>query len=127
MNKQLSGLNVLIVEDELELRTILKEILVAEGFNVLLADGGIAAIDEIKKNRIDVVISDVKMPKGDGIKLLNDIQSMELPRPAVIMMTGFSDLTKQKAMQLGAIGLLSKPFMPEDLTTLLEKYLSKTT
>ncbi len=100
---------ILIVDDEEEIRSVLKEHLEFHGYKCAEAANGKEALEILQKEPVPVVISDVRMPVLDGIELLE--RSRQLPKPpVVILMTAYTNLTFEKAREKGAFALLSKPF-----------------
>tara|TARA_B100001057_G_scaffold298630_1_gene298755 strand:- start:273 stop:1439 length:1167 start_codon:yes stop_codon:yes gene_type:complete len=109
---------ILIIEDEESIRRVLKRVLRDENssYKILEANDGVAGIESIKKNKIDLVLCDIKMPKKDGIEVLKFIikEYSEIP---VIMISGHGDLeTAVESMRMGAFDYISKP---PDLNRLL--------
>ena len=109
---------ILIIEDEESIRRVLKRVLHDENssYKILEANDGVAGIESIKKNKIDLVLCDIKMPKKDGIEVLRFIikEYSEIP---VIMISGHGDLeTAVESMRMGAFDYISKP---PDLNRLL--------
>jgi DNA-binding response OmpR family regulator len=102
---------VLVIDDEIELREILTFDLESAGFEVVAAGSAREGLDIIDKSNIKLVVSDIRMPNGDGkellIKLENKISKENL---ILILITGFSDLSIDEAFGLGAQALLNKPF-----------------
>jgi len=109
---------ILIIEDEESIRRVLKRVLRDENssYKILEANDGVAGIESIKKNKIDLVLCDIKMPKKDGIEVLKFIikEYSEIP---VVMISGHGDLeTAVESMRMGAFDYISKP---PDLNRLL--------
>jgi YesN/AraC family two-component response regulator len=104
-------INILLVDDELEIRTILYEMLQLEGFNnIIRAKDGEEAIEKIKDNNIDLVISDIKMPRMDGIELLNYVHD-HLEKIPFIFISGFCEMIDPKeAFSKGVVAFIKKPF-----------------
>lgn len=102
-------IKVLVVDDDGDLREALASNLDLEGFTVFEAAGGMAALQIVKENKIDFVLSDIRMPAGNGIELLKEIRKIDPNIPVVCLITGFSDSTKEDILKLGGIDLLSKP------------------
>ena len=102
--------HILIVDDELDLRELLAQMLESEGFTVTQAAGGRAALAILKNEKFDLVISDVRMPDGDGVELLKSIKKDSPELPFVIMITGYSDLSETQILGLGAHSMFMKPF-----------------
>jgi DNA-binding NtrC family response regulator len=101
---------VLLVDDEDVIRDSVGSILRDNGFDVTVASGVDEALAIIKKKGIfNAVISDIKMPKKDGIELLKSCKEI-LPDTPVILLTGYADLkTAQKAVTFGAYDYINKP------------------
>ena len=109
---------ILIIEDEESIRRVLRKVLIEEdsSYNIIEAFDGDQAIEMVKKNKIDLILCDIKMPKKDGIEVLNFLikDYQEIP---VIMISGHGDLeTAVESMRLGAFDYISKP---PDLNRLL--------
>lgn len=118
MSINLKDFNLLIVEDDENLREALCDFFVEEGANVFTANNGEEAIQTTLTEKVDLILSDIKMPVMDGIELLKSINACDHNVPLVWLMTGQSDLKEEAALALGAEGLLSKPFK---LSFVLEK------
>lgn len=101
---------ILIVEDEEMLRGALKDILESKGATVLEAENGKSAFEVLKVNQVDLMISDVRMPGGDGLSLVRQIHSELNYQPKMFLCTGFSDVTKEEAKKFGVIDIFPKPF-----------------
>ena len=109
---------ILIIEDEESIRRVLRKVLMEEdsSYNIIEAFDGDQAIEMVKKNKIDLILCDIKMPQKDGIEVLNFLikDYQEIP---VIMISGHGDLeTAVESMRLGAFDYISKP---PDLNRLL--------
>jgi DNA-binding NtrC family response regulator len=110
---------ILIVEDEANIRRVLHKILidVDKNINVSEAADGVEAISMVDTQKYDLILCDIKMPKKDGIEVLEHIQNVS-PQSAVVMISGHGDLeTAVKAMRMGAYDYISKP---PDLNHLLQ-------
>ena len=110
---------ILIVEDEANIRRVLWKILVDfdKNINISEAADGLEAISMVDNNSYDLVLCDIKMPKKDGIEVLEHIQKVS-QQTAVVMISGHGDLeTAVKAMRMGAYDYISKP---PDLNHLLK-------
>ncbi|MEZ6185363.1 MAG: sigma-54 dependent transcriptional regulator [Planctomycetota bacterium] len=113
--------DVLLVEDDRELREVLREGLEAEGFRVRAAAGGGAALDELRARRPEVVLSDLRMSGLGGLELCRRVQELD-PHLPVVLMTAFGDLEAAVgAMRAGAYDFLAKPFEVEELGLVLER------
>ena len=116
--------NILVAEDEEDLREILVNVFECEGSKVHSAKDGVEAVEIMKKHPIDVVISDIRMPKCDGIQLLEKIRAKNPDVPIVFLATGFYDINEKQAKEKGAASLIYKPYTIQDLFAVLEENLS---
>lgn len=108
---------ILIVDDEESLRLTLRLRLSAQGFNVLVAEDGEKALEQLHSNRIDLVLLDINMPNMDGIEALGHITQM-FPDVDVMMLTGFADFTTAiDCLKKGAKDYLVKPIEVTELIT----------
>lgn len=109
---------ILIIEDEAAIRRVLVKILSEESdtYKVEEAEDGLAGIDKIKKEDFDLVLCDIKMPKMDGVEVLEAVKKLK-PEIPMVMISGHGDLdTAVNTMRLGAFDYISKP---PDLNRLL--------
>ena len=106
---------VLVVEDDPATRRLYKFLLTNGGYAVLEAEDGVAALELLAQNRCDLVITDMNMPRMDGLDLIQAIRR-DYPDVYVIMVTAFGTPDSEKqALRLGANDYLSKPFDFEEL------------
>ena len=118
---------LLVVDDERSMRELLELVLKREGYSVHTAENGTRALELIKQNVYDLIISDVKMPDISGIDLLARVREIS-PETMVIMITAFATVdTARKAFKLGAEDLVIKDagFDVEELTVSVGKVLEK--
>ena len=106
----LKKITLLIVDDEEALRDCMSYDFRKKGFTVLSAENGANAFELVKANKVDLVISDMKMPGGDGMSLLEQIRTFNPDIPNLIFVTGFSDRTEEECLAKGAKKVISKPF-----------------
>lgn len=119
-------ISFLIAEDEPDLREVMVNVFEAQGCQVHSAADGFEALEVLKKTRIDVIISDVRMPRCDGVQLLDSIQKLELKdKPLIFLVTGYADISESEAIKKGASRLLHKPFNIPDILALVEKKLTE--
>jgi len=112
---------VLIADDDPLLRKMLSRLLRRASFDVVEADSGRAALAELAAKRVDVILSDIHMPDGDGIELLRSIRRVDLDIP-VILMSGKPDVaTAATALELGAFRYLTKPLPTETVEKLVRQ------
>jgi len=116
---------VLVCDDEDSLRTILSAELTGAGYEVATAADGEEGIAEVKNQKFDLVMLDIKMPNKDGFEVLKFIKK-EHPDVKVIMLTGFADLKNAiESKKYGAEDFVSKPYDLVDLLTTIERVLSE--
>ncbi|MCH8276043.1 MAG: sigma-54-dependent Fis family transcriptional regulator [Bacteroidetes bacterium] len=107
---------ILVVDDEASIRRTLREILEYEDYGVDEAEDGEVALERLKSNRYDVVLLDIKMPRKDGIDVLQVISEQQWDIP-VVMISGHGTIeTAVEATKLGAFDFIEKP---PDLNRLL--------
>ncbi len=115
---------ILIVDDEKNYPLVLSAVLQEEGFETLTANSGEEALDIIENSDVDLVLTDMKMPKMDGIELLEQIKLKDGELP-VIMMTAHGTVEKAvEAMQKGAYNYILKPFDNNQLVIYANKAVS---
>ena len=117
--------NILLVDDHKPFRDSLAKILSAEGFRVFPADDGEEALDILRQEFIHLVLTDLKMPKMDGVELLKVAKTIR-PETEVIIITGYGTVdTAVTAMKDGAYDYIQKPFKPREVLKLVRKALEK--
>ena len=114
---------ILVVDDEDGLRELLRLDLEDEGFDVIEANSGDSAFELLQTTSVDLVISDIRMPKGNGIELVRKIKARDAKVPTIILLTGFADLAIDEAYNLGVAGIMSKPWDAAALTQMIKKCL----
>jgi DNA-binding response OmpR family regulator len=116
-----SQFTILVVDDEELMRRYLVVFLSKLGYSSVTAIDGIDALDKMKGNKIDAVITDIKMPKMDGIILTREI-SRQYPGVPVMVMTAFDEeYSAGTAISLGAREFIKKPFSPDEFAIRLSK------
>ena len=105
---------ILIVDDEPNMRDILRTVLREQGYEIRTAGDGIAALQSLKSETADIIISDIRMPKMDGMELLREIKRL-YPDSEVIMVTAYGTVeTAVTAMKAGAYDYVLKPWETND-------------
>src|SRR5512141_334867 len=117
---------ILIIDDEPNMRRILTLILQEAGHSVIEADGVTSALDTLASDQFDLVISDQKMPDGDGFDVLRYCRENEPSLPVVILTAIATVELAVEAMQAGAFDFLSKPFVPEVVTAVAGRATERT-
>ena len=117
--------SVLVVDDEPILRDILTRIVERAGYSVASAVDGLDALEKLKGAKFDFVISDVKMPNMDGMKLLGEIKS-SYPETSVILITGkMAEFRLEDALEAGADHFIIKPFKNVEVASTLMRLHSR--
>ncbi len=106
---------ILIVDDENDLRDIVASEFDFMGAKVFQAENISVAQKLFQENDIDLIVSDIRMPGGTGIDLLDNLKKKNVSQPPVILITGFADISVEDAFDKGAEALMSKPFKLDDL------------
>lgn len=120
----LVGKTLLVVDDETDLRDIVASELEFMGAKVFQAENITAAQKILLENPVDLIVSDIRMPGGTGVDLLDIVKAKNVSIPPVILITGFADITTEDAFNKGAEALLNKPFKLDDLIKLVVRYTS---
>ena len=116
-----SKYTILVVDDEELMRRFIGTFLSQLGYSSVTAMDGVDALDKMKGNKIDAVITDIKMPKMDGIILTREI-STQYPGVPVMVMTAFDEeYSAGTAISLGAREFIKKPFSPDEFAIRLNK------
>lgn len=111
----------MVVEDEPLLRMAVVYDFRRRGFQVLEATNGREAYDLLVQNPVDIVLTDIRMPGGDGVELLERIKARDPLKPIVILMTGFADLSLEEALAKGADTVFPKPFDRKALVAIMQE------
>lgn len=117
---------ILIIDDEPNMRRILTLILQEDGHTVAEAAGVTSALEMLAADRFDLVISDKKMPDGDGFDVLAYCRENEPSLPVVILTAVATVELAVEAMQAGAFDFISKPFVPEVVTAVAKRATERT-
>ena len=114
---------ILVVEDKESMAQMLRETLEGEGYSIVIARDGQEGTRQIRENRFDLVLTDLKLPKKDGIEVLKASKT-ENPLTPVIVMTAFGTIeTAVAAMKVGAFDFITKPFDTDHLLLLMNRAL----
>ncbi|HUF92855.1 MAG TPA: sigma-54 dependent transcriptional regulator, partial [Candidatus Limnocylindria bacterium] len=116
---------LLVADDDPGLRESLERTLTREGYRVILASDGRAALERVQAGGIDLIVTDLKMPGLTGLELLRAAKAIS-PDVDVILLTAFGTVEEAvKAMKDGAYDFLTKPFRREQLLKLVDKALER--
>lgn len=114
---------ILCVDDEIDILELFQDELEDNGFNVIKAGSGNEGIEAFKNNDIDCLISDIRMPNGDGVSLVKNIKEQGKDIP-MFLVTGFSDYTSEELAGLGVNAVIFKPFDLEEVVLMVSKSLN---
>jgi two-component system cell cycle sensor histidine kinase/response regulator CckA len=109
----------LIVDDEAPIRTLVGSMVRPEGFEVLEASGGIAALEKLREldGAVDLIIADIQMPEGDGVTLANQV-SRTFPAVHVILMSGYGEYPDNS-------DFVAKPFSKQTMLETVRRVLTR--
>jgi DNA-binding NtrC family response regulator len=115
--------NILVVDDEKDICMALNILLTKDGHVVKEAHNGEQAIERIKKENFDIILTDIKMGKMDGFEVLREAQKIS-PETSVIMMTAFASVgSAVEAMRAGATDYITKPFINDEIRLTISRIL----
>src|SRR5580765_6906154 len=116
---------LLVADDDPGLRESLERTLTREGYRVVLASDGRAALERVQAGGVDLIVTDLRMPGLTGLELLRAAKAI-MPDVDVILLTAFGTVEEAvKAMKDGAYDFLTKPFRREQLVKLVDKALER--
>lgn len=107
-------MKVLIVDDEIGIREVIKEYCLYENYEVLESSNGIEAMELLKDNNVDIIVLDIMMPKMDGYSTLKEIRK-KCNVPVIILSARSEEYDKLFGFELGVDDYLTKPFSPKEL------------
>ncbi len=118
--------SILVVDDEVGMRDMLRWELSAQGYQVTTTVDGQEAIDLVGTTEFDVVFTDLKMPRAGGLEVLRAVQELA-PGTAVIIATGFADASSAvECMRLGAFDFIQKPFHTAEALASIARAVART-
>lgn len=115
-------MKILIVDDEMDILELMAEEFTLKGHEVSLAQSGNEAVTILKVKQFDVVVSDFKMPNGNGMMILEFVNSLN-PRPVFYFVSGQADISVAECIRAGAREFFSKPFDLDQLVFKVEQSL----
>ncbi len=116
-------MNILLVDDDSSVRRVLQFKLQKQGYTVSTASDGLQALEALKEKPFDLLLSDIRMPKMDGLELLENARTIQ-PNIKIILLTAHATVTQAvQAVKLGAFDYITKPFDDEELFVAIDKAL----
>jgi putative nucleotidyltransferase with HDIG domain len=118
--------NILVIDDEESILSLSEDILTKFHYNVRTASDGEEGVQLLENEKFDLILTDIKMPRMDGLDVIRHVRAKNNEIP-IIIITGYGTLDIAiKSLRLGAQGFLLKPFTPSDLTGSVTEALEKT-
>jgi len=120
------GKQILVVDDCRTTRKLLSVILKGRGYETIVAENGMEALEKLATHPVDLVITDLNMPQMDGLELLRTLRNHGAYKhlPVIMVSTESDEMDKQKGLRLGASAYLVKPVSKERLAYEVAKFLS---
>jgi len=116
-----TDITILVVDDEPMVRNVLEQLLQRKGYNIKGVSSGKEALEFIKSNRVELVVSDIAMPEMNGFELLQVVKKA-YPQVGVVMMIGYGDAySVREALNLGADEYMTKPFRGQEVALIIER------
>ncbi|MBF0309779.1 MAG: response regulator [Magnetococcales bacterium] len=121
---------ILIIDDDQAIRVLLRQILEGEGYEVLEAANGLAGLQVVHEEMLDLVVTDMLMPEGDGIEVILELQRLHPGVRVIAISAGGKGLSASfnlhVARDFGAFRTLAKPFSPAEVRTVVRRALEET-
>ena len=120
-----SDINIVVVDDEEVVLSLVRDALEDDGFTVDTAPDAFKALEIVENKRVDLIITDIRMPKMDGIEMVKRIRQTR-PDVAIIFTTGYANLNSAKdALRQGASDYILKPFELKEIRHSVNKVVEK--
>lgn len=107
--------NVLVIDDEPQIRRFLRTSLTAQGYRVIEAEDGASAQAMMRQNRVDVLVLDLGLPGLDGFEIIKQLRDAGSPLPIIVLSSRTDEAGKVRALDLGADDYVTKPFGVDEL------------
>ncbi len=118
---------ILVIEDDLEMSSLLKDFIKEEGFDVHSAENSSDAFRKLQNESFDLILSDMQMPGWHGLDLLPQLKKLQSGSPVVLITAFGSKEVNRRAVARGADGYLEKPLHLQDLRKVLKNLVSRAT
>jgi nitrogen regulation protein NR(I) len=112
---------VLVVDDEANMRRVLSALVRREGFETVEAANGVAALEILDEEKVDAVLTDLKMPQMNGIELLAEVRRRRVGIPVILLTAHGTIGSAVEALKRGAFDFLTKPFEPDEIRQVVAK------
>lgn len=119
-------MTILVVDDEILIRNVIKEYLLNEGYKVLEAEDGFDALRVLSDNKVNLIVLDIMMPKMDGFTCLSEIRKTK-NIPVIMLSARKEETDKLNSFDLGVDDYVTKPFSPKELVARVKAHLKRTT
>lgn len=111
---------VLVVDDEIGIRELIRDVLIQDGHEAVCAENGVEAMAMLAGSNVDAIFLDIRMPRGDGLTVLRAVRSQWQDMPVIIITGCGQNEAVEEAMRLGAVACLKKPFGISDIAGMLD-------
>lgn len=115
---------ILIVDDEAQLRELVKWELESLGYGVREASNGKEALEILRTYKPDMIVTDLVMPEMDGLTFLKALRIRVGQHPPAIITTGYSPELENEKIKLNIISVINKPYFPNDVSAVVAKHLA---
>ncbi|RJF78366.1 DNA-binding response regulator [Azospirillum cavernae] len=115
MKSEAAPLRVLIVDDEPPIRRFLRTSLTAQGYDIVEAEDGVKALDEVRRMSPDVLVLDLGLPGMDGLEVIRRLRGGGATLPIIVLSSRADEAGKVEALDLGADDYVTKPFGVDEL------------
>jgi DNA-binding response OmpR family regulator len=115
------SLKILIVDDEVDLSATLVERLGIRGFDAVAVETGAQALEQVRKNKFDVIVLDIKLKGEDGVDVMKQIKQIKENLPVILLTGHMSREANEEGLKAGAIDYILKPIDIEDLVIKLRE------
>ncbi len=105
---------ILVVDDD-SMNLVRTKMILGKYYEVLFAESGIEALDKLKKEKVDLVLLDIEMPKMNGIETFEHMKEFASDIPVIFLTASGQETDVVSAIKLGAVNYLKKPFQPHEL------------
>jgi DNA-binding NtrC family response regulator len=121
MGAKQARIAILVIDDEAAVRESMKNMLERKGYRVFTAEDGVEGLQQVRDHAIDIIYSDILMPRMDGLKFLENVRQYNL-RAEIIMITGSSTVGRcVEAIEKNACDYLTKPVTVKDILESIKK------